>query len=89
MRLIHKDNPKAEEVRQWMDLSGLELKRFFNTNGKLFKEMNLKERWDTLSQDELLSILESDGMIHKRPVLVGEDFVLTGFKIKEWEEQLK
>lgn len=89
MRLIHKDNPKAEEVRQWMDLSGLELKRFFNTNGKLFKEMNLKERWDTLSQDELLSILESDGMIHKRPVLVGEDFVLTGFKIKEWEEQFK
>jgi arsenate reductase len=89
LRLIHKDNPKAEEVRQWMDLSGLELKRFFNTNGKLFKEMNLKERWDTLSQDELLSILESDGMIHKRPVLVGEDFVLTGFKIKEWEEQLK
>lgn len=72
-----------------MDLSGLELKRFFNTNGKLFKEMNLKERWDTLSQDELLSILESDGMIHKRPVLVGEDFVLTGFKIKEWEEQFK
>lgn len=89
LRLIHKDNPKAEEVRQWMDLSGLELKRFFNTNGKLFKEMNLKERWDTLSQDELLSILESDGMIHKRPVLVGEDFVLTGFKIKEWEEQFK
>lgn len=72
-----------------MDLSGLELKRFFNTNGKLFKEMNLKERWDMLSQDELLSILESDGMIHKRPVLVGDDFVLTGFKIKEWEEQFK
>lgn len=89
MRLIHKDNPKGEEVRQWMALSGLELKRFFNTNGKLFKEMNLKERWETLSEDELLSILESDGMIHKRPVLVGEDFVLTGFKIKEWQEQFK
>ena len=89
LRLIHKDNPKAEEVLQWMALSGLELKRFFNTNGKLFKEMNLKERWADLSEEELLSILESDGMIHKRPVLVGEDFVLTGFKVKEWEAQFK
>ena len=72
-----------------MSISGLELKRFFNTNGKLFKEMNLKARWDQLSEEELLSILESDGMIHKRPVLIGEDFVLTGFKVKEWEEQFK
>lgn len=87
VRLIHKDNPKADEVRQWMALSGLELKRFFNTNGKLFKEKNLKEKWDSLSEDELLEILESDGMIHKRPVLIGDDFVLTGFKIKEWEAQ--
>lgn len=70
-----------------MALSGLELKKFFNTNGKLFKENNLKERWDGLSEDELLKILESDGMMHKRPVLVGDDFVLTGFKIKEWEQQ--
>ncbi len=70
-----------------MKLSGLELKRFFNTNGKLFKENNLKERWDSLSEEELLKILESDGMMHKRPVLVGEDFALTGFKIKEWEEK--
>lgn len=70
-----------------MHKSGLELKRFFNTNGKLFKEQNLKERWDTLSEDELLEILESDGMIHKRPVLVGEDFALTGFKIAEWESK--
>lgn len=86
VRLIHKDNPKAEEVKEWMKLSGLELKRFFNTNGKLYKEKNLKELWDTLSEEELLKILESDGMIHKRPVLVGSDFVVTGFKIKEWEE---
>lgn len=68
-----------------MALSGLELKRFFNTNGKLFKEQNLKERWDALSEDELLAILASDGMMHKRPVLIGDDFALTGFKIKEWE----
>lgn len=85
LRLIHKDNPKADEVRKWMALSGLELKKFFNTNGKLFKENNLKERWDSLSEDELLAILESDGMMHKRPVLIGEDFVLVGFKVKEWE----
>lgn len=87
LRLIHKDNPKAIEVKKWMALSGLELKKFFNTNGKLFKEKNLKELWDSLTETELLEILESDGMIHKRPVLVGEDFALTGFKIKEWEEQ--
>ena len=74
-------------MRQWMKLSGLELKRFFNTNGKLFKENNLKERWDSLSEDELLEILESDGMLHKRPVLIGDDFAITGFKVKEWEEQ--
>lgn len=81
------DNPKADEVRQWMALSGLELKRFFNTNGKLFKEHNLKELWETLTEDQLLEMLERDGMLHKRPVLVGTDFVLTGFKIKEWEQQ--
>lgn len=89
LRLIHKDNPKADEVKKWMTMSGLELKRFFNTNGKLFKEMNLKEKWDSLSEEELLTILESDGMIHKRPVLVGEDFVLAGFKQAEWEEKVK
>lgn len=69
-------------------MSGLELKRFFNTNGKVFKELNLKERWASLSEDELLDLLESDGMLHKRPVLVGEGFVLTGFKLAEWEAQL-
>ncbi len=72
-----------------MAMSGLELKKFFNTNGKLFKEKNLKELWDSMTEDELLEILESDGMIHKRPVLVGDDFVLAGFKLKEWEEKLK
>lgn len=87
--MIHKDNPKADEVREWMAKSGLELKRFFNTNGKLYKEMNLKEKWDSLSEDELLEILASNGMMHKRPVLVGDDFVLTGFKQVEWEDALK
>jgi len=69
-----------------MKIGDLELKKFFNTNGKLYKENNLKERWDSLTEDELLEILESDGMLHKRPVLVADNFVLTGFKIKEWEE---
>ena len=89
LRLIHKDNPKADEVREWMKMSGLELKRFFNTNGKVFKELNLKERWTTLSEDELLSLLESDGMLHKRPVLIGDNFVLTGFKLAEWQNQFQ
>jgi len=87
--LIHKDNPKADEVRGWMAMSGLELKRFFNVNGKVFKEKNLKELWETLSENELLETLESDGMLHKRPVLVADDFVLTGFKLAEWEERVK
>jgi len=72
-----------------MKMSGLELKRFFNTNGKVFKELNLKERWTTLSEDELLSLLESDGMLHKRPVLIGDNFVLTGFKLAEWQNQFQ
>lgn len=87
--MIHKDNPKADEVRGWMAMSGLELKRFFNVNGKVFKEKNLKELWETLSENELLETLESDGMLHKRPVLVADDFVLTGFKLAEWEERVK
>lgn len=69
-------------------MSGLELVKFFNTNGRLYKENNLKERWNSLSEDELLSILESDGMFHKRPVLIGDNFVLSGFKLKDWEEKL-
>jgi arsenate reductase len=72
-----------------MQLGGLELKRFFNVNGKVFKELNLKERWDTLSEDELLLLLEGNGMLHKRPVLIGDDFVLAGFKQKEWEEKVQ
>lgn len=71
-----------------MSLSGLELKKFFNTNGKLYKENNLKERWDSLSEEELLEILESDGMLHKRPVLIAQYYVLVGFRVKEWEEKL-
>ena len=71
-----------------MAISGLELKKFFNTNGKLFKEQNLKEIFDDLSEAELLKILESDGMMHKRPVLIGDDFVLVGFKQKDWEDHL-
>jgi len=70
-------------------MSGLELKKFFNVNGKLFKERNLKERWESLSETELLEILESDGMLHKRPVLIGDGFALSGFKLKEWEERVK
>lgn len=68
-----------------MALGNIPLKSFFNVNGKLFKEKNLKELWDQFSEEELLSMLEKDFMLHKRPVLVGETFVLFGFKQKEWE----
>lgn len=72
-----------------MALSGLELKKFFNTNGKVYKSLNLKDKWDDMTEEELLELLASDGMLHKRPVLIGDDFALTGFKIKEWEAQFK
>ncbi len=72
-----------------MKIGGLELKRFFNVNGKVFKELDLKARWASLSEDELLSLLEGNGMLHKRPVLIGDDFVLAGFKQKEWEEAVE
>lgn len=65
------------------------LKKFFNTSGLKYRELQLKDKLPTMSQDEALDILASDGMLVKRPVLVGDDFVLTGFKVKEWEEKLK
>ncbi len=72
-----------------MKIGNLDLKKFFNVNGKLYKEMGLKDKWDSMSEDEKLKILESDGMLHKRPVLVSDDFVLVGFKQAEYEQRLQ
>lgn len=88
-RDIKLDNPTKEELKLWLDKSGLEIKRFFNTSGVLYREQGMKDKIKTLSEDELLDILASDGMMVKRPLIIGEDKVLVGFKEPEWESNLK
>lgn len=87
-RPIKEENPTAEELRQWHARSGLPLKRFFNTSGMIYREMGLKDKLADMSEDEQYALLATDGMLVKRPLLVGEDLVLTGFKEKEWAESL-
>lgn len=87
-RHIIEDNPSKEELKAWYEKSGLPLKRFFNTSGMKYKELKLKDKLPDMSEEEQLELLASDGMLVKRPVLVGDDFVLTGFKEKEWTEKL-
>ena len=87
-RPIKEENPSREELETWYKRSGLPLKRFFNTSGNLYKEMKLKDRLPQMSDEEQLDLLSSDGMLVKRPLVVGEDFVLTGFKEAEWKEKL-
>ena len=88
MRDIKADNPTYDELNEWYNLSGLPLKKFFNTSGLLYKSMNLKEKLPTMSDNEMLKLLSSDGMLVKRPLLIGDDFVLVGFKESEWKEKL-
>lgn len=88
-RHIVEDKPSEAELRVWIKLSGLEVKRFFNTSGVLYKEMGLKDKLANLSQDEQIALLASDGKLIKRPLLIGESFVLVGFKPTEWSERLK
>ena len=83
-RHIVEVNPTAEELNVWIDRSGLDIKKFFNTSGKVYKENNLKDVVKTASRDELIALLASDGMLVKRPLLVGDDFVLVGFKESDW-----
>ena len=87
-RPIREENPTLEELREWYGNSGLSLKRFFNTSGMKYKELKLKDKLPAMTEEEQLELLASDGMLVKRPVLVGNDFVLTGFKEKEWTEKL-
>lgn len=88
-RPIVEDNPTYEELKEWHMKSGLPLKKFFNTCGLQYKEMNLKDRLSEMSEDEQYKLLATNGMLVKRPLVVGEDFVLVGFKEKEWEEKMK
>ena len=88
-RHIVEDNPTAEELKAWWEKSGLPLKKFFNTSGMLYKEMQLKDKLPQMSEDEQLKLLATNGMLVKRPVIVDGDTVLTGFREKEWEEKLR
>ena len=88
-RDIKEDNPTREELARWLAASGLPVKRFFNTSGLQYKALGLKEKLPAMSEDEQLDLLATDGMLVKRPVLVGEDFVLTGFRETEWTAALE
>ncbi len=87
-RDIKTENPTEEELRIWHEKSGLPLKRFFNTSGLQYKALELSKKLPTMSEDEQFSLLATDGMLVKRPILVGDDFVLVGFKEPEWEDEL-
>ena len=87
-RHIAEINPTVEELASWVKKSGLPLKRFFNTSGLLYKELNLKEKLADMSEGEQIALLATNGMLVKRPVLVGAETVLVGFKEKEWEAVL-
>lgn len=88
-RHIKEDNPTYDELKKWHEFSGLPLKKFFNTSGLLYKSMNLKDKIPEMSEDEQLKLLASDGMLVKRPLIVGDDYTLTGFKAEEWEKKIK
>ena len=87
-RHIKENNPTYEELKQWYEASGLPLKKFFNTSGLLYKSLGLKDRLSAMTQEEQLRLLASDGMLVKRPLVIGEKAILTGFREKEWEEML-
>ena len=84
LRDIKLDNPKLDELTEWHKKSGLPLKKFFNTSGLLYKSLDLKNKLPTMSEDEMLKLLASDGMLVKRPLLICDNFVLVGFKEAEW-----
>ena len=87
-RHIVENNPTAEELKKWHEKSGLPLKRFFNTSGQVYRQNNIKDRLPDMSEEEQYELLASNGMLVKRPIVVGDDFVLVGFKEKEYAEKL-
>ena len=89
VRNIKEDTPTRAELEQWHQRSGLPLKRFFNTSGLQYKALGLKDKLPEMSQEEQLDLLATDGMLVKRPILVGDDVVLVGFRQAEWEAALK
>ena len=87
-RNIKEHNPTYEELKSWYERSGLPLKKFFNTSGLAYKSMNLKEKLPTMTEEEQLRLLASDGMLVKRPLIIRDDLILTGFKEADWEKLL-
>ena len=85
-RYIHEKNPTYEELADWQKRSGLPLRKFFNTSGMKYKELNLKEKLPEMTEDEQISLLATDGMLVKRPIVILEDQILVGFKEAEWEK---
>lgn len=88
LRDIKTEHPTAQELAQWHEKSGMPLKKFFNTSGLLYKSMELKSKLPTMTEQQMLALLATDGMLVKRPLLVGDDFVLVGFKEAAWAETL-
>ena len=88
IRDIKEDNPSFEEISAWYEMSGLPLKKFFNTSGLLYKSMKLKDKLPTMSEEEQLKLLATDGMLVKRPLIIGKNFVLLGFKESDFVENL-
>ena len=88
LRDIKEDNPSEEELFEWYKKGSIPLKRFFNTSGLLYKSLDLKNKLPGLSDEEMINLLATDGMLVKRPLLIGEDFVLVGFKEADWEKLL-
>ncbi|MBR5773810.1 MAG: arsenate reductase family protein [Clostridia bacterium] len=87
-RHIKENNPTYEELKAWITASGLPIKKLFNTSGLLYKSMGLKEKLETMSDDEQIKLLASDGMLVKRPLIISDNVILVGFKVKEWEDAL-
>ena len=87
-RDIKLDKPTLEELTEWYKKSGLSLKKFFNTSGLLYKSLDLKNKLPEMTENDMLKLLSTDGMLVKRPILIGDDFVLVGFKEVEWARKI-
>lgn len=88
-RDIKENNPTADELKAWIAKSGLPMRKFFNTSGQIYRELNLKDKLDTMTDEEMIKLLAGNGMLVKRPLLIGENTVCVGFKESDWEKIFK